>query len=294
MVKKIKHYLEYLLVIIFLFLFKILGVKISTKLSAIIAKFIGKMLPVTKLAKQNIFLSNINKNKTNIDDIINGMWDNIGRNIAEMAHLKKITSDNCLISQSSKRNIEQIKYFENGAIFVSAHIGNWELSHMLVKKPFDIDNLNVFYKEMNNPMVNNVIIKNRKSEGINFIEKSKSGNREIVRLMKKKSYFGILVDLYITKGQKINFLGRSTNAMTTAAKLSIKYNKPIIPLYCKRLEKESKFELIVEKPIDFKNSKNIISDQDLTVKFNKIIELWIKKNPDQWFWVHNRWKNKAQ
>lgn len=294
MLRKLKYFIEYILVIFFLYLFKILGIKVSSELASLIAKAIGKILPVTKLAKRSMRLSNIYKKTIDVDDSASKMWNNIGRNIAEMVHLEKINDSDYIISKSSQKNIDQIDKFENGVIFLSAHMGNWELSpKMLMNKSANINNINIFYKKMNNPMVNNFLIKKRKSKGINFIEKSTKGNKEIIRLMKKKSYFGILADLYISNGQKIEFLGRKTNAMTTAAKLSIKYDKPIIPVYCKRLNSKSKFEIIVEKAIDFKNSKNISSVEELTIKTNKIIEKWIKKNPEQWFWVHNRWKDKV-
>jgi KDO2-lipid IV(A) lauroyltransferase len=294
LLRKLKYFIEYILVIFFLYLFKILGIKVSSELASLIAKAIGKILPVTKLAKRSMRLSNIYKKTIDVDDSASKMWNNIGRNIAEMVHLEKINDSDYIISKSSQKNIDQIDKFENGVIFLSAHMGNWELSpKMLMNKSANINNINIFYKKMNNPMVNNFLIKKRKSKGINFIEKSTKGNKEIIRLMKKKSYFGILADLYISNGQKIEFLGRKTNAMTTAAKLSIKYDKPIIPVYCKRLNSKSKFEIIVEKAIDFKNSKNISSVEELTIKTNKIIEKWIKKNPEQWFWVHNRWKDKV-
>ena len=103
------------------------------------------------------------------------MWDNIGRNIGEMAYLGKISRNNYIISQISQKNISNISKFENGAIFISAHIGNWELcpTAMLKEAPF-VEKINVFYKEMNNPMVNNFLINKRKSEGIKFIKKSSS------------------------------------------------------------------------------------------------------------------------
>ena len=63
-------------------------------------------------------------------------------------------------------------------------------------------------------------------------------------------------------------------------------------MYCKRLGKNSQFEFIVEKVIDFKKQKNTDLTKKITIKINKVIEGWIKKNPEQWFWVHNRWKNK--
>ena len=290
MIKKIKYHIEYIILLLFFYLFKILGLKISVFIASNIAKFIGKFLTVNKLAKKNITLSNLNKSKKEVDTIVHDMWSNIGSNIAEMPNLDKINSDNFLISQNSKKNIDEAMKFKNGVIFISAHIGNWELlAVMIIDK---IKKFNVFYKKLNNQMVNNLLIKIRNNKNIKFIEKSRGGNKEILKIMKQKSYFGILIDLYISKGQKINFLGRDTNSTQTAAKLSLKYNKPIVPIYCKRIGPNSKFEFIAEKPIDFKKTENTLTENDLTIKINKVVESWITQNPEQWFWVHDRWKNK--
>jgi KDO2-lipid IV(A) lauroyltransferase len=72
------------------------------------------------------------------------------------------------------------------------------------------------------------------------------------------------------------------------------YNVPLIPAYVTRIGQQSKFLVTIEKPLELDNFKKSNQEQaisEITLLINKKLEGWIKKHPEQWFWVHNRWKS---
>jgi KDO2-lipid IV(A) lauroyltransferase len=100
-----------------------------------------------------------------------------------------------------------------------------------------------------------------------------------------------MADQKITDGEPVKFFHDDAITSTSIAKMAIKYNVPLIPGYIFRVDKNFKFKLIIEKPLEYYNKK--LDKQmatNLTLKINQTIERWIKKSPEQWFWVHNRWK----
>jgi len=291
--KQTKYFSEYIIVRIFLFIFDIIGIKNASNFGSFLARKIGKHLSVNNLARENIQKSNLKKTPVEIEKMLVEIWDNIGRNFAETSYLRKISTNKLMkfveISKESEKNIKDTVKLNKGGIFFSAHIGNWEI---VPKIPLYYKlHTNVLYQSIKNPFLDKFLTKTRSpNQDITMIAKGVKGNKKIIEVMKKKSYLGILSDLHLTNGETINFLGRKAATLTTIAKLSLKYNTPIIPIHCQRIGKEFKFKITIEKAIDFKNPVHKVSVVELTTKINEIIEEWICKNPSQWFWVHNRWK----
>ena len=291
LIKKSRYLLEALIVRFGLFLFRIIGLKNSANFAGFLAKFIGKKLAVSKLAKENITKSLPNLNSDEIDKILNDMWDNLGRIIGEFPFVSGFSGKELInyveLDEESKKNIEHIKQNFNGGIIFSAHIGNWEIG----PKIFLENGINVktLYRPLNNIYVDNMTAKIR---GVELISKGSKGNKQIINEIKNGNYVIILADQKMTDGVSVPFFGRQALTTASIAKLALKYNIPLIPARSIRIGKEFKFMVKVEKPIEFKKPININSHSviSLTTKVNKTLEQWIKEYPSQWFWVHNRWK----
>ncbi len=290
-IKQIRYSLEALMVLLGLLLFRLLGLKSASNFASFLAKIVGKKTSVQKLAKKNIVQSLPNLTGVEVSKILEGMWDNLGRVIGEFTHISKFSGKDLMkyvsFDDESRKNVEYIKNNFRGGIIFSAHIGNWEIG----PKIFIENGINVktVYRPLNNVLVEKMTAKIR---GIDLISKSSKGNKQIINEIKNGNYVIILADQKISDGILVPFFGRKALTTASIAKLALKYNVPLIPARSIRVNKEFKFLVRVENPIEIADVKNTKGNQviALTSLVNKTLERWIREYPEQWFWVHNRWK----
>ncbi|MBU6339728.1 MAG: hypothetical protein KGQ36_07160 [Rickettsiales bacterium] len=289
-IKQIRYLIEAVIVKLGLWFFYTLNVKSSANIAAKIATFIGPKLSVHKLAYRNITnaLPELTEDKKN--EVLNDMWDNLGRIVAEYPHIahhdaSKI-EDIAILSEETVKNIESLKNSKKGGIIFSAHIGNWEVGPKVLIK-FGLTPYTV-YRPLNNPYVEKMTagIRNQK-----MISKSAGGNRMIIDVIKNGGFIIILADQKISEGEPIKFFHDKAITTTSIAKIALKYDVPVIPARTIRMDKSFKFIIDLEKPLEFQKTKDINEDaKALTLKINQKLESWIREYPAQWFWVHNRWK----
>jgi len=290
-VKKIRYWFESLFVRFGLWFFAILKLKKASNYSAIIARIIGKKISVNKLAKDNLKKALPNLSKQKLDQIIDEMWDNLGRVVGEFVHIAKKSPqkilENCQLSLESEEVISYLKTIKSGAIIFSGHLGNWEIGpKILLAKNLKV---NVVYRPLNNPIVEKLTAGIR---GVNLIEKGVNGTRKIIEALARNELVIILADQKISEGQKIKFFHQEAITTTSIARIALKYQVPLIPARVVRINKKFKFQVDIEKPLVFKKTSNINDDiKSLTLIINQTLERWINEFPAQWFWVHNRWKN---
>ena len=119
------------------------------------------------------------------------------------------------------------------------------------------------------------------------IKKGVSGTREILQKKKNGSSIALMIDQRVSQGIKTDFFGYDALTTTIPAQFVKKFNAKIVPVYIERTKNNS-FKLKIYKALKFNKDEDISS---ITLKLNKILEKMILKNPDQWIWTHNRWKN---
>jgi KDO2-lipid IV(A) lauroyltransferase len=291
LIRKIRYFLEALISKFGFFLFATVGIKNASNFASFLAKFIGKKIAVNNLARKNITQSLPHLSANEVENVLDGMWDNLGRIVGEFIYISKSSGKDLLpyveMDEESKNNIEFIKQNFNGGIIFSAHIGNWEIG----PKIFLENGINVktVYRPLNNASVDDMTSKIR---GVEMIAKSAKGNKQIINEIKNGNYVIILADQKISDGIWVPFFNRPALTTASIAKLALKYNVPLIPARSIRVGEEFKFLIRVEKPIEFQKTASISEESilSLTTKVNQKLEEWIKEYPSQWFWVHNRWK----
>ena len=290
MLKSLRYVIEGALVKIILCVFLIMGRKRAANFGAKLTKFIGKKLSVNKLAYSNIAKALPELSKDEKDQVLDDMWDNLGRIGGEFIHISKVeVSDMGSIletSEETKRTIEELKSQNKGGIIFSAHTGNWEVG----PKFFQYFGLRVasLYRPLNNPYVENVTAKMR---GVELIPKSASGTRKIIDVIKKGGFVIIMADQKVSEGEPVKFFHDEAITTTSIARIALKYDIPLIPARSIRIGKEFKFRVEAQNPLIFEKTHDLNKDVlSLTRKINCKLEDWIREYPAQWFWVHNRWK----
>ena len=288
--KKFRYFIEAQFARLGLVFFGSLSLKNASNFSAFLAKFIGTKISVNKLAISNISKALPDLNQHQSKQIIVDMWDNLGRIIGEFPHICKMSSEELSkyieINDQTKNNLDDLIKLNQGGIIFSAHFGNWEIGpKFLTNYGLKVHTL---YRPLNNPLVEEMTAKLR---GVPLIQKGNAGSRELINALKNREFVIIMADQKITDGEPIKFFHDNAITSTAIAKMAIKYDIPLIPGCIFRLDKKFKFKLVIEKPLEYFNKK--IDKQNiekLTLNINQTIEKWIIKSPEQWFWVHNRWK----
>ncbi len=283
-----KKYIEYWTLLFFYYFFKIIGLRASSFLGGMTLSLYGIFSKRNKIIEKNLNIAfpNLKKRKKKI--IIKKMWFHFGRVVGEYPNLNKLNVGENILIQNEENLIQPLRRNRN-CIFFSAHIGNWELtSHLLTKSGYKI---NFIYRAPNNKLVDGLLKKIRTGYGVGLIKKGNEGARQCLKILNKKGgHIGMLIDQKMNDGIKTVFFGRNVMSPSAIVKFAIKYDCPIIPAVCTRL-KSTRFKISYLKPLTPFKLKKIGNEKEIMNYFNKIIEKWIKNNPEQWIWFHNRWND---
>ena len=289
--KSIKYFFEFFLVIIFFFIFKIIGLKNSSNLSCFIFKVIGPLLRNKNKIKSNIqiALPNIKKNKEK--EIINKMWCNYGRVFAEYMHLKKLRDSNFeYIKINNANRLEKLKKKNKPILFFSGHFANFELLAMIIeKKKFQVS---AIYRPLNNFFLNPLMEYLRKKYLCNnqipksIPGKGKEGTRILIDKIKSKKNIAIMIDQKVSQGIKCKLFAKDALTTNIPAQLALKHGYLLQPLKIKRYN-QINFEIDVCDTLEVNTNDN---QYLITRKINQILEKMILDNPDQWIWTHDRWR----
>jgi len=285
--KKINYFLQFILIVSLYSFYRLLGLKISLKISAKIFLIFGSIFRSNEICKKNISLAFPQISETKMNDVIKNMWINYGKIFAEYPFIKNFrnSNKNNLISIENKNYLLDIKKAKEPVIFISGHFNNFELMAMTIEK-FGID-LAAVYRPLNNKFLNPMMEKIRKKYICKKqVKKGISGTKELLRYFKNGSSIALMIDQRVSQGIKANFFGKDAFTTTIPAQFVKKFDAKIVPVYIERTENDL-FKIKIDEPIKFDKQETIPS---ITLSLNRILEKMILKNPTQWIWTHNRWK----
>ena len=285
--KKINYFLQFILIVSLYSFYRLLGLKISLKISAKIFLIFGSIFRSNEICKKNISLAFPQISETKMNDVIKNMWINYGKIFAEYPFIKNFrnSNKNNLISIENKNYLLDIKKAKEPVIFISGHFNNFELMAMTIEK-FGID-LAAVYRPLNNKFLNPMMEKIRKKYICKKqVKKGISGTKELLRYFKNGSSIALMIDQRVSQSIKANFFGKDAFTTTIPAQFVKKFDAKIVPVYIERTENDL-FKIKIDEPIKFDKQETIPS---ITLSLNRILEKMILKNPAQWIWTHNRWK----
>ena len=285
---KIKYFLQFIIILILFFLFKLLGLKYSTKFSGNLMTVFGPMFRSNKIIISNLTIAFPKLSLQEKKNLSKRMWFNYGRILAEYMYIKYFREKkkfSNLITIENQNILEKIKKESKPVIFISGHFNNFELMAMQIDKA-GID-LTTIYRPLNNIFLNPLMEMIRKKYICKKqIKKGIAGTKELLQNFKNGSSIALMIDQRVTEGVMCDFFGQKARTTTIPAQFVKKFNAKIVPVYIQRFD-NNKFKLEFDGIIDFKSDETLDA---ITLKLNKILEEMILKNPDQWIWTHNRWK----
>ena len=290
--KIIRYFLEFVIVIIFFLVFKIIGLKLSSDLGEIIGKYFGPLFRKRTIAKKNILIAFPNFNEKSINEMIDRMWKNIGRIFGEYIHINKfsiIDNSKKKIVFTNRNDAEILKKNNKPIVFFSGHFANFELmAKCLQELGF---NIGAIYRPLNNIFLNPIMEFIRKKYICPIqIEKGSNGTKKLIKHISNNNPLALMVDQRLSSSIRVPFFDQPATTTITPAQLAIKYDALLVPVFLKRLEKTN-FEFFIEEPLITNQTNDYDKDIfNITQIMNIKIEEFIKRDPAHWLWSHDRWK----
>ncbi|MFH1334891.1 MAG: lysophospholipid acyltransferase family protein [Candidatus Zixiibacteriota bacterium] len=295
--KRLKNWFLFRLITAIISLLNFLPRNYAIDLAGLLGKLSYFLItPARRKTKENLKLAfgrEISENR--LKEIACQAFVNLGKNVADAVRLKKTRWKDV----EKITEIEGLEYFDTayragkGVIGFTGHIGNFEL--MAAYFSLRGYKLSVIGREVYDPRLDRLLVKNRESVGLKNIPSS-AGAKPLLKVLRKGEFLGILADQDSSRvrGVFINFFGRPARTPVGPVLLAYKTGSPIVPMAIVRKEK-NRYKIIVRSPVKLACSDNREKDiTDTLQKCTDALESIIRHYPDQWLWMHDRWKSKPE
>ncbi|HET9409389.1 MAG TPA: lysophospholipid acyltransferase family protein [Candidatus Sulfotelmatobacter sp.] len=228
--------------------------------------------------------------------ILRGEFTSLGRQLAEVCQFPRYTLENVeeVVVYDGFENFESARARGKGVLFLTAHFGGWELSaftHSLHGHW-----LHVVMRPMDNVYLNRLILQYRTMHGNKTVDKD-NFVRGLLAAMRAGEVVGILMDTNMTppQGTFVDFFGIAACTANGLARIALRTDAAVVPTFTIWDKALGKYRLRFDPAVELVRTGNLEADiVDNTQKFTKIIEGYVRKYPDQWLWVHRRWKTRPE
>lgn len=228
--------------------------------------------------------------------ILSGVFISMGRQLAEFTLFPRYTRENVsrTVVYEGFENFAEAQARGKGVVFLTAHFGGWEISsfvHSLYGHP-----MNIVVRPLDNPLLDAMVDGYRTLHGNRTFSKQDYA-RGLLKALKNGEIIGILMDTNMTppQGAFVDFFGVPACTATGIARVALHTDAAVVPAFCVWDRKLGKYKICFESPLKLVRSGNDEADAVTnTAAFTKVIERYARKYPDQWLWVHRRWKTRPE
>lgn len=259
----------------------------SFRLARLYTFLLDLALPrLRRIARRNLSLAGYPQQEHR--KIIDGVFLSIARLLVAFARFPQMNAANvgAWIRYEGFEHFQAARAPGKGVLFATAHFGNWELSafaHALMTEP-----LNIVVRPLDDPGINALVEHRRRLSGNRLIEKWDAA-RVILRALHKGEAVGVLIDQNssLSEGVFVDFFGVPACANAGFAKLAAHSGAAVLPGFAVWSEAEQKYILRFYKPVEM--TGDAAAD---TQRLHSLLERVIREHPDQWLWIHRRWKTR--
>jgi KDO2-lipid IV(A) lauroyltransferase len=270
---------------------RILPVDAASFLGGFVARAIGPWLRSSATARGNLARAFPAKSAAEIATIIGDMWENLGRTVAEVAHIDKFKIDDPghRIELQGIEHIAVAERTNRPILLLGAHLGNWEVLPLAGR--LSGRRMALIYRQANNPHVERLIQRARGPFNDDMVPKGQRAARRIARIMRQGGILGLLIDQKTNNGVAAPFFGREAMTTPLPAMCALHYDCAIFGAQVERL-RGAHFRVTVRPLPEIARSGNTAADVlAITSAINAMVETWIRENPAQWMWLHRRWSD---
>jgi KDO2-lipid IV(A) lauroyltransferase len=249
-----------------------------------------------RVGMRNLQMAFPEKNRGERAGILRGVFTSFGRQAAEVCLFPKYTRENVsqVVVYDGFENFERALARGKGVLFLTAHLGGWELSafaHSLQGHP-----LHVVMRPLDNVYLDRLTRQYRTMHGNTMVDKD-DFVRGLLAAMKAGETVGILMDTNMTppQGVFVDFFGIPACTASGLARIALRTDAAVVPGFTIWDRDLRKYRLRFERPVQLVRTGDDNADAVAnTALFTKIIEGYVRKYPDQWLWVHRRWKTRPE
>jgi Kdo2-lipid IVA lauroyltransferase/acyltransferase len=258
---------------------------------------IGPLFPEHRIGRAQLRSAFPEKSDTEIEKILGGVWDNLGRIAIEFAHLDEFcvegfgrqTPDVITYPPESKERYDWIMKSGRATIGFAAHLANWELPGVGAK--LIGAKSAVLFRRPNIGAVSDVIVKLREPLMGELVPTGLDAPVKLARLLQSGIHVGMLADQHYSKGVEVTFFGRSCLANPLIAMLARQTELPIYGMRVVRKQDGNGFWGEVSDPVEaVRDAGGRVDIKGTMQAVTTVIEGWIRQYPEQWLWLHRRWR----
>lgn len=268
----------------------------TTNFGARCARAIGPLLPEHRIGRDNLRAAFPEKSDAEIEAILTKVWDNLGRVGGEFAHLDRVWDydprhpdrSRIQLPDSTIATFDKLLKDGRGALIFSAHLGNWELP-ALAAPAYGLDSA-VLFRRPNIAAVDRAVQRIRAVNMGELIATSLDAPVRLANALQRGVHVGMLVDQHYSKGVDVTFFGRPAKANPLLARLAQKVECPIHGTRIVRLPNDQFRAEITDEVQPVRDANGVVDVQGTMQKVTSIIESWIREYPEQWLWLHRRWR----
>jgi len=228
--------------------------------------------------------------------ILRGEFTSLGRQLAEVCQFPRYTQQNVeeVVVYDALENYEQAYALGKGVLFLTAHFGGWELSafaHSIYGHW-----VNIVMRPVDNPYLDRLIQSYRTMHGNKTVNKD-DFVRGLLGAMKAGETVGILMDTNMTppQGVFVNFFGIPACTASGLARIALRTDAAVVPGFTIWDESIGKYRLRFDPAVELVRTGDLEADIVAnTQKFTSVIESYVRQYPEQWLWVHRRWKTRPE
>lgn len=278
-----------------IFVVRLLGRQRAAALAAWFVCLIAPLIPENRLGAANLAAAFPEKSEAERSRILRGVWDNLARTAIEYAFLDEIFAelrvhrlDYGPLTATGLEEFLRLREDNRPALIFSTHLANWELPATIAKR-FWL-NLTIMFHVPKNSIVATDLMRMRNQLMGDLVPTRFGSAFEIAEAVVKGGHVVLLVDQRRDRSPMFKFFGMPAVTSTLFATLARQYDCPVHGARAIRLPGD-RFHVELTPAIDLpRDEEGLIDVIAATQKINDIIEGWIREHPEQWLWLHNRWR----
>ena len=274
------------------------SVRLAEGLAYLFVRVLPQKLVRGHVARENLRLAFPQRSADEIEDLVRGMWRHLFRMVIEIIQLpRKVRRDNMADVFTFRNRDETVRAMCCGrpVLVLGGHFGNWEVGNVAFGA-FGFP-VNAVARDLDNPYLHEWFLKIRRKSGGKLISK-RGGGGEMTEVLERRGLLGLLCDQDAgDKGLFVPFFGRNASTFKSIALLAMEYRALVVVGYSLRLPDDFhnahwvRYEIGCEDIIDPDEAGGV---DEITHRFTAALERAIRRSPEQYFWVHRRWKSKPR
>lgn len=262
-----------------------------------LARALGPLFKENRIARDNLTLAFPEKSPAEIERILSGVWDNLGRAGAEFAQLDRLWDYDADHPDKPSRvefrpvDTERFNQLNNDgkpALIFASHLANWELP-AICAATHHLDSA-VLYRRPNITAIDRWLRETRSASMGTLIATGLDAPIRISDALKRGAHVGMLVDQYYVRGVEVTFFGRRTMANPLLARLAQHFDCPIHGTRIVRLPGNRFRAELTDEIKPARDAAGKIDIAATTQIITNVVEGWIREHPEQWLWLHRRWR----